>query len=165
MSKFIYALVEGQTERGFVTQVLAPHLGMLGLTIQPVLPGKRGGVPPWSAACDEIQRLLKSGHCCTTMFDFYGMPKDWPGRAEASQYPWQQRAAHVQKQMLADVQAKMGAGFHLQHFVPYVQLHEYEALVFADIGELTSAVASMADKSEKKIARRISADRRTGRSA
>ena len=41
--KRIYVIVEGQTEREFVLQILAPYFGAEGITISPVPMLKSGG--------------------------------------------------------------------------------------------------------------------------
>jgi hypothetical protein len=109
-----------------------------------VLPGrtrKQGGVKPWLVAKADIIRTLKEGRYCTTMFDYYAMPEDWPGRTASRGLPWQQRAAHVEKAVLANVTAEMGGGFNPIQFIPYVQLHEFEALTFADVQKLAEVTA------------------------
>ena len=78
------ALVEGPTERNFGQQVLAPHLGHHGVSFSPKVigkPGHKGGCR-WEVAKREILALIKQGpQICTTMFDLYGLPDDWPSRA------------------------------------------------------------------------------------
>ena len=81
----IIAVVEGQTEQEFIWRVIAPHLQMKNLAIRPVLSGKpsetqHGGVKPWLVAQNDITRYLKDGKYVTTLFDFYGLHLDWPGR-------------------------------------------------------------------------------------
>lgn len=110
----IEAIVEGPTEQTFVRDLLAAHLGSRGITIWAVLSGKarrQGGVRKWEAARNDIVRSLKGRRYCTTMFDFYAMPQDWPGRTEAAQLPWNQRGAHLEAAVLKDVAEHMGECF------------------------------------------------------
>lgn len=142
----IVAIVEGETEQTFVRDQLAAHLACLGITIWPVLPGRHrrhGGVKKWEVAKNDILRTLRERRFCTTMFDYYAMPTDWPGRAESANLPWEQRADRVESQVLADVTAAMGGSFDPRFFIPYVQLHEFEALAFADVEKLASVVAPL----------------------
>ena len=142
----VVAIVEGETELTFVRDQLAGHLILRQVNIWPVLPGRQrrhGGVKEWDVAKQDIVRTLREGRYCTTMFDFYAMPASWPGRSEAAKLPWQQRAAHVEAGMLRDVAAAMSRGFDPARFIPYAQLHEFEALAFADVSELASVTAPL----------------------
>ena len=77
------------------------------------------------------------GRIVTTMVDYYGLPQRWrqsagQGRAEASLRPFRDKAALIQDGMSADIAGEMGDGFDTRRFVPYVMMHEYEALLFSD---------------------------------
>lgn len=147
----VVAVVEGQTELAFVTDPLAAHLAPLNVNIWAVLSGKagkRGGVRKWESARNDILRNLKAGRTCTTMFDFYGMPSDWPGRIEAARLDWSQRSLHVEQSLSAEIARALGPGFNPARFIPYVQLHEFEALLFANPDELASTLAAVATGSQ-----------------
>jgi hypothetical protein len=150
----IVAIVEGETEQTFVRDQIAGHLACLGITIWPVLPGRRrrhGGVKKWEVAKQDILFTLRERRYCTTMFDYYAMPADWPGCAESAKLPWDQRANHVESQVLADVSAAMGDSFDPRFFIPYVQLHEFEALAFADIEKLASVVGPLGNQAVERL--------------
>ena len=119
------------------------------IIIWPVLPGRhrrQGGVKKWEVAQKDIVRTLREGRFCTTMFDYYGMPTDWPGREAAKALPWDLRAGHVEKQLLTEVTAMMGDRFDPRFFIPYVQLHEFEALAFVNAEKLASVVAPLSGR-------------------
>ena len=142
----VVAIVEGETEQTFVRELLAAHLAMHGTTIWAVLPGRRrrqGGVKKWVVAKADIVRTLREDRYCTTMFDYYAMPNDWPGRESSKTLEWRKRADRVQAEMLADITAEMGNKFAPRFFLPYVQLHEFEALAFADVEKLASVTAPL----------------------
>jgi len=132
----ILALVEGETERDFINTILAEHFGLRGVTIQATLPGRvyrHGGVPAWESARRDLIRHLSTGAIVTTAFDFYGMPSDWPGRIEAAAFaPTVQRAHCVEAAIQRDLMHTLPPDSRSELFVPYVQLHEFEALVFVD---------------------------------
>ena len=145
--------VEGETEEMFVNEVLAPHLYGAGWEVVAArivgnarLRERRGGIKPWSVVRDDIMRHLKedSGCYATTMVDFYALPqsagKTWPGRAEAAELPTAQKASHVEAQLSADVQRAMGPGFLAARFIPFVIMHEFEALLFSDCGAFSRGV-------------------------
>ena len=153
-------LVEGQTERGFVNDVLAPHLSCFGVFAKATMIKTKGsGIGRWEGTLNRIIRLLKqdSGQIVSTMVDYYGMPRDWPGRASAppgGATP-SQIAEPIERAMLAAVGRDMGGDFNPSRFVPYVMMHEFEAMLFSDcaafgdgIGrcDLTGKFQSIRDK-------------------
>ena len=137
--------VEGQTEETFVREVLEPYLCGRGYhAVRPRLLGnarhraRRGGIRSWEAVCGDITGCLKEDAAtfATTMVDYYGLPRTgrraWPGRARASTVRLDERAGVVERALLAEVRRHMGAGFDPRRFVPYVMMHEFEALLFSD---------------------------------
>ena len=134
MSK-VLILVEGQTEQGFVENVLSIHLASFGVYPIPiVIPTKapqgseasiKGGSVPWSKIKKTLLGLLgdSSVALVTTMFDFYGRPDGWPGN---DSLPTGSCYDHVRHLETACSQA-------ISHpkFYPYLSLHEFEALLFA----------------------------------
>lgn len=134
------AIVEGQTEATFVREILAPHLSNHGVSMWARLPGRfvrRGGVKPWESICSDIVRTLRErdSRNCTTMFDYYGMPLDWPGRSGAQALAWEHRGAFVEDALLDDIANRMGRSFRRERFIPYVQVHEFEAVLFSSVSE------------------------------
>lgn len=136
--------VEGPTEETAVNEVLKQHLEEQGYQyVAPRLIGdprkKRGGIVGWPVAKREIIRHLKesSNNYVTTMVDYYGLPADglkaWPGRARAMSLPFAQKASTVENSMMEEVIAEMGVdSFYPNRFVPFVLMHEFEALLFSD---------------------------------
>ena len=134
--------VEGQTEEQFVNVLLASHLYGVGFSrIWARLYGKarkRGRGTAWPAVRGEIVRHLKEDKTiiATTMADYYGMPqsgsKAWPGRAAAANLPYPQRAKAVEDALAADIHLTMGSRFDGRRFIPFVMMHEFEALLFSD---------------------------------
>lgn len=146
--------VEGETEEAFVNELLARHLGSFGYeNVSARLFGnarqrdRRGGVRPWATVLSDITRHLKNDRGCiaTLMVDYYGMPSSdqtgWPGRAAAAGLPFAQRGPSVQQRILSDVAAKMGEDFDQRRFVPFVLMHEFEALLFSDCTAFARAIA------------------------
>jgi hypothetical protein len=141
----VIAIVEGQSEQAFVERVIAPHLGALGLAVHSKLigpPGHKGGLArSWSSCNREIRAMLRIGggkrvvHA-TTLFDFYGMRPDWPGRTEAMAAQAADQPRIVEQAIHAAVCTDLGSSFDPDLFFPHVQMHELEALLFTDIGML-----------------------------
>lgn len=144
----VAAIVEGQAEQAFVRQLLEPHLAPKGIYIWATLPGRvfrRGGVRPWQSIYGDVQRTLKQrqDRYVTTMFDFYGMPKDWPGRADASGLPWATKGQFVESALVADIETRMGDERVPGRFIPYVQIHEFEAVLFSDVQVLNGVLKEL----------------------
>lgn len=141
--------VEGETEEAFVNEVLASHLYGCGYTkVSARLVGnarqrdRRGGIRAWGAVRKDILNHLKEDVECrsTTMVDFYALPQTgdraWPGRAEAAQLVFAEKAASVEHALSADIRSEMGNDFKQNRFVPYVMMHEFEGLLFSDATKL-----------------------------
>ena len=139
--------VEGQTEEAFVNEALAPHLYGLGLThVSARLIGNarqrshRGGMKPWPAARKDIVAHLREDAGCiaTLMVDYYEMPKAgsgaWPGRSQAAATAFTHKAKTIQDRLHEDIRRAMGRGFDDRRFIPYVMMHEFEAMLFSDCG-------------------------------
>src|SRR5262245_4681778 len=136
--------VEGQTEETFVNKVLAEFLYKRRYThVSARLLGRarsrsrRSGICKWQAARrDIVNHLREDGGCLATMMvDFYALPQGraggWPGRETAGTQRYPQNAQTVGVAMAADISSEMGRGFNAARFIPYVVMHEFEALLFS----------------------------------
>ena len=138
-------LAEGPTEIQFVDRVLAPHLYKFGYTfINPVPAGERrsGGVSRWGPVHREILNFLKeaSDVWVTTMVDYSGMLKSWPGRREAAgMQTVGEKANPVEQAMMACVKGSL-ENFYPVRFVPNVTMHEFEGLLFSAPTALADAI-------------------------
>ncbi|HUV66029.1 MAG TPA: DUF4276 family protein [Sedimentisphaerales bacterium] len=135
----IKILVEGPTEILFVNDVLKPFFVEKGIAVRPFLLQEGGGVPKYPRSQKQILNTIKADrYCyCTTLVDFYGLPKDWPGRKDADRRrAYLEKAATVEEALSADICTQLGPSFDQSRFIPYVQMHEFEALLFSDISVL-----------------------------
>lgn len=129
----VYLLVEGQTEEAFVRELLEPHYARLGLYLTPIIvrtsPGHKGGVVSYEKIKPQLQRLCRQDAAAhvTTLFDLYALPQDFPGKTDAT-YPangsGHQKAAFLEAQLKQDIGQI--------NFIPYFQVHEFEALLFVE---------------------------------
>lgn len=137
--------VEGQTEETFVEELLRPHLLEKGFSLVAAklmgnarLRENRGGVKPWPSVRDDIARHLLADKGCysTSMVDYYALPQHgqsaWPGRALANTLAHQQKASTVEEATLRDIALHLNLAMHEVRFVPYVVMHEFEALLFSE---------------------------------
>ncbi|WP_300477403.1 DUF4276 family protein [Shewanella sp.] len=132
----VVAIVEGRTEQIFVERVLSPYLGNKNIFItaaQISKPGQKGGDVKFSRAERDIGRFLKQRPdiYVTHFFDYYGL-KEWPAldtilnqsHTEIAQLLNNAAFAHI-IQSYGDYQAQ-------NRFIPYMAMHEFEALLFSD---------------------------------
>ncbi len=130
----IRVLVEGQTERVFIRDILKPYFDCRQTYLYVVMLRRQGGIPRYAKAKDVIVKSLKEDAAliCTTMVDFYGMPTDWPGRNQANLcQSCAEKADIVERSILEDIAESLGDSFDPRRLIPYVQMHEFEALLFS----------------------------------
>ena len=143
MSKVI-AVVEGSTEQTFVREVLAPWLwnnNRVELVASLAgKPGKKGG-NNYEKAKRDIVKHLNNPHFThvKTFFDFYGMTSKWPGRNAAQSNTHAMKPIVVEKAIRDDILAEVGDEL-IPRFVPYIQMHEFEALLFAETSALSEVM-------------------------
>jgi len=146
-------IVEGQTEETFVNQTLKPHLSRfsVGVSARVVTTSKdrgvkyRGGLSTYAKAKRDITLWTKQDRNpdvrFTTMFDLYGLPTDFPEYAAAVQNDPFQRVEALEGALAREISDT--------RFIPYIQLHEFEALILSDPRQL----ASQFDNCDEGIAR------------
>lgn len=141
--------VEGQTEETFVNKVLCPHLTLCGFqSVSARLLGnarlrqQRGGIRDWPTVRKEIVNHLREDAECfaAIMVDFYGLPSSWPGRQAAQQLAFEAKAHQVVGEITNDIQKELGTSFNPVRFIPYIVMHEFEALLFSDCMTLAKAI-------------------------
>ena len=132
MSK-VLILVEGQTEETFVKTALTPHL--LGFNVFPTvtiittrrIPDRKdfkGGITNYRKVKSDLRPLLNdsSAALVTTMIDYYGLPDDFPGLSDCPNTSCHDRVRHIETAFANDIMR--------ERFLPYLSLHEFEALLF-----------------------------------
>lgn len=134
----VCVVCEGQTEEEFVNQVLAPAFYHLNLNLVPEMiqtsPGHKGGALSYERVKRHLRNTLrqKSAPRVTTLFDLYRLDPAFPGfEACRSQQDLAQRLKTLRHALHADIVAE--AGCAPDRFLPYIQPHEFEALLFSDV--------------------------------
>lgn len=133
--KRILLVVEGQTEEAFVNQILVPALAVHQvytsatriITSQTVHRTYKGGFVNFEHLARDVSRFLKADtrRYVGCMVDLYRLPSSVPGYEFA-----QSRADAYQK--VEALHTAWSGHFDSERFVPFVQLHEFEALLYAD---------------------------------
>lgn len=146
MSRRVLAVVEGPTEFSVLNSTVAAHLGARGVYFYPKIvgrPGHKGGVyRSFASVAKEIVNLFKQEPqaVVTTFFDFYAMPDDWPGVSEAKRAKQQGHQtgdiAAIVERAMAEVIGEQTRDLQTPTFIPYVQMHELESLLFAGPQEM-----------------------------
>lgn len=114
--KRVAVVVEGSTEYNFVQDVLRCELKNVDVVVRDM----RGGGISVPSVLRRVRPLLSGKFdCVTTMVDFYKFAN--PGRKSG--------ADDIQRE-LAEAVEQNNRGRSV--FLPYVQQHEFEALLFAD---------------------------------
>jgi len=137
--KQLNVFCEGQTEQGFCSQVLQPHLfpqsdGM----VHTLSVGQKNhhhiyGIGKRSKyervrkfIANTINGRVGKNVYFTTMFDLYALPNDFPGKADNVRNP-----ADPTPYIIA-LETAFGVDIACHTFIPHLQLHEYETMLFAD---------------------------------
>jgi len=134
----VIVLVEGLTEQRFIKELLAPYMAERGVYLTPIIldkPGEKGGDVKFARARKDIGRHLKqrSDTWITLLVDYYGIKADWPGYAESKQQTDHIKKAAIMNQATAEqVQKIFPEENQERRFIPYVSMHETEALYFSD---------------------------------
>jgi hypothetical protein len=150
----LYLFAEGQTEQSFADTVLKPHLANHGVYMHnPVLIAHarkkrrihRGGGRNFVAMQNDITKFLRQERgddvFFTTMIDLYALHPGFPGIEEAENL----RSGPYHR--VEFLETAWHETTDDRRFVPFIQLHEFEAYLFANIQELDFAY----DESQAKI--------------
>ena len=129
--KRLYIVVEGQTEEEFVKSVMAPYFQRFGIySITPVIlhtsAAGKGGFVNYQHLKNRITSLLKSmgdDVIVSMLVDFFRCPN------LPNQEIWDKIGSH--KERVAEMEHSISNDICDHRFIPYIQLHEFEALLFS----------------------------------
>ncbi len=147
----LYLTVEGETELKFAKETLAPHLAQFEVEVRPRMVltnrklGKRGGALHFQRFKRDTTHLMRDDANretrFSTMMDLYALPADYPGWAEA-----EKKAKPVDR--VLELERALAGELADSRFIPFLQLHEFEAFLYCDLNQLLSRI----EDSEKAIA-------------
>ena len=134
--KRLVIIVEGETEESFVNNILCPYFCSKGLynTIQCFkTKHSHGGISKYSyIKKDILNTLYEKDVVVSMMIDFYRLPLDFPGFSDLkATQTHKEQASLLETEIKKDLEDTQKHQF--DNFIPYIQLHEFEALVFASI--------------------------------
>lgn len=132
--KRIIIICEGPTEREFCNTILAPYFAPQGIYLNaPLIKHSHGGIVPWPLLHRQIDihlRAERKAHV-TTMIDYYGITDGhlFPKWEEGHGIPdVNDRVSFIEQGMKESVDDELRS-----RFIPYIQLHEFEGLLFSNI--------------------------------
>lgn len=137
--KRLNVVVEGQAEETFIQECLAIHLAQFNVMAVPrrVEFGRkkgqifRGGLIEYPKLRKDVINWLNQDKAAlvTTLVDLYALPPDFPGRAAGTKISDPlKRVVHLENEFAGDLKCN--------RFIPHIQLHEFEAILFTDISRL-----------------------------
>ncbi len=139
--KRICVICEGQTEEMFVSSVLAPRFCDLNLFLEgqtvATSVGHKGGALNYARIKGHIEKILKNQDqpCVTTLVDLYQLGTDFPDFNKAMNLPLPKKLTCLTDAWHKDI--IQSTGCQPERFLPYIQAHEFEALLFSDVTAIT----------------------------
>ncbi len=140
----VHVICEGQTEEMFVKELIYPQLLSHSIDIRPSLigkPGQKGGDVSFERLHVDIKKRIKEDRTsyCTTFFDFYGLPMDFPGKVEAAKC---RSIEDKSDSICAALKEKLEPilGNAMRRFIPFVQMYEFEGLLFSDAEKFAEGI-------------------------
>ena len=140
--KYLHIIVEGSSEETFVNDVLSKHFAAMNIFVsaRKIQTGwdrmnnkpAKGGLLKYIKFRNDVLRWIESDRgrantFYTSFIDLYAFPKD-----SESPYTFhiQNIVDHYQK--ITALEAAIGQDINHPTFIPYVQLHEFEALLLVE---------------------------------
>jgi hypothetical protein len=143
----INIVVEGHSEEQFVRDILGEYLAEKGIYIyaRRVKTGRksgkdyRGGVTTYAKIKNDVLRWLAEDNTAylSTFFDLYRLPNDFPQFKEAQKQQALQRVNCLETAFKNDIKH--------DKFIPYIQLYEFEGLLFSDVQAIDECITLTLD--------------------
>jgi hypothetical protein len=160
----LYLTVEGETELKFANETLFPHLAKFEVEVRPRMIltnrklGKRGGALNFQRLKRDTAHLMREDANpearFSTMIDLYALPADYPGWKEAdNKSKPADRVLELEKALAAELADS--------RFIPFLQLHEFEALLYCDLKQFqfriqdTDKAATRLDKAIAQLQKEV----------
>ncbi len=140
--KYLNIIVEGSSEETFVNDVLVRHFAQIGMCVSArrIRTGwdginnkpAKGGLLKYSKFRNDVLKWIesdrnRSGCWYTSMLDLYAFPKD-----DQSPYSTVIQKITNPYQKITTLELAIAHDIAHERFIPYVQLHEFEAFLLVD---------------------------------
>lgn len=142
----INIVVEGRTEENFINSVLVPHFAkqqkyiyarciLTGWDARQNKPAK-GGLKKYQQFKGDLSKWVRSSKYNNKVYfssfiDLYAFPKD-----EQSPFTEELRKIKDPYKKTELLEKAIAADIGMGNFIPYIQMHEFESFVFADLEHL-----------------------------
>lgn len=148
----VFLVVEGQTEQTFIRDILAPEMAQKGIYLHAALigkPGHKGGDIRFERAKEDIGNFLaqRDDIFVGTMLDYFRIDTSWPGCHLVNQKIQAgmrltaiQKASLIEEETLKKITELFPDYKAEKRFIPYIEMHEFEALLFSDASILANKI-------------------------
>ena len=126
--------VEGETEEDFVNMILAPYLRGKGVEPIPILPHGKGGNIRIDRVASAMAELFWSFDYVTSLVDFYGFMD------KGNNAPCQ-----LESRINNAVGQRIQSSWDETRVFAYVQLYEFEALLFSNVNRFSVVFDDLPD--------------------
>lgn len=131
--KRLIIICKGPTEQAFCNDLLRDYFQSKDIILEaPTIKHSNGGIVAWDTLRKQIVRHLNEGNSIVSLFvDYYRIRDSYrfPGWMESKSISnIYDRMHFLFEQMSLNMDEKLRS-----RFVPYIQLHEFEGLLFSDI--------------------------------
>lgn len=139
--KRIVIICEGETEQEFCNKILTPYLASKCIYVYaPLIKHTHGGIVKWTILKKQIEsNLFQDSKAYVTLFvDYYGITEEhnFPLWNDAHKIVNKiERIKLLEKGMCEDVNEELNL-----RFIPYMQLHEFESLLFCDANAVIDTI-------------------------
>jgi len=131
MIRAVYIICEGRSEEEFVTGILRPYFNMhmihdVRAILMTTSKGFKGGDIKFQRLKYNIERLLHTENniLVTTFIDFFRLKNDFPKyESSLKVFDKNQRVKFLEESLFEAI--------NHPRFIPYIQLHEFEGLLFS----------------------------------
>lgn len=127
--------VEGRTEELFVASVLSEHLRQFNIETSPVIIGKarnrqtQGGNVTIERLAADMADLYWNYNAVTSLVDYYGFKNRRSMPVEK-----------LEKKLISEIKKKIGKRWNADKVIPYIQMHEFEGLLFSEIEMMINSI-------------------------
>ena len=130
--KRLYIIVEGKTEFEFINELLCPFFSSIEIyQVTPLLLNtsktQKGGDISYDRFKNNIEEKLykENDIIITSLIDFFRLKTDFPRYTESLKINDKvERVTFLENAIADDIKS--------ERFIPYIQLHEFEGLLFSD---------------------------------
>lgn len=131
--KRLIIICEGPTEQAFCNDLLRDYFQSKDIILEaPTIKHSNGGIVSWDTLRKQIVRHLNEGNSIVSLFvDYYRIRDSYrfPGWMESKSISnIYDRMHFLFEQMSLDIDENLRS-----RFIPYIQLHEFEGLLFSNI--------------------------------